>query len=135
VRIVIEIPRSGRRLGALRRLVVEWARAVGADADDLPLVTTELVANALEASPADDPVVVRLEREGSRVRVVVIDDGPGFEVGALDLPPPDAARGRGLALVAQMVDSVHVERVDGHTIVTACTGATSPLDAGEPAEA
>ena len=64
---------------------------------DLRLLVTELVANAVRHSQADD-VRVRAHVEGDRVRVEVSDAGRGFEWGA----PTGGEGGRGLALVASL---------------------------------
>lgn len=119
MRVVIEVPSSGGQLQAIRRFVEAWADAVATDPGDLPLVATELVTNAINASPPDASVVLRLEREPDEVRLVVMDEGPGFTLTTVAFPSPDSVRGRGLALVAQTVDSLTVERIDGLTVVTA----------------
>ena len=119
MRVVIEVPRSGGQLRVIRRFVEAWAAAITTDPDDLPLVATELVSNALNASPEDASVIVRLERDDGQVRLVVVDEGPGFTLGGLQLPADSAPRGRGLPLVASHVDSLTVERIDGLTVVTA----------------
>lgn len=119
MRVVIEVPSSGGQLQAIRRFVEAWADAVATDPDDLPLVATELVTNAINASPTGASVVLRLEREPDEVRLVVMDEGPGFTMGEAAFPSIDSVRGRGLALVARTVDSLTVERIDGLTVVTA----------------
>lgn len=119
MRVVIEVPGTGGELRVVRKLVTAWAAAVAASPGDLPLIATELVSNAVNASPADGSVIVRLERDDASWSVTVVDDGPGFVVGSLAVPPTTATRGRGLALVNALVDDLDVDRVDGHTVVTA----------------
>lgn len=119
MRVVIEVPGTGGELRVVRKLVTAWATAVAASLEDLPLIATELVSNAVNASPDDGSVIVRLERDRASWSVIVVDEGPGFVVGSLAVPPADVTRGRGLALVNALVDDLDVDRVDGHTVVTA----------------
>ena len=119
MRVVIEVPRSGGQLRVIRRFVEAWSVAVAAPDIDLPLVATELVSNALNASPEDGSVILRLECEDGEVRLVVVDEGPGFALAEPRFPSLDAVRGRGLAMVAGYVDDLSVERIDGLTVVTA----------------
>lgn len=48
------------------------------DTDRVRQVSNNYLTNALKYSPADKPVEVRLEVEGSLARVLVIDQGPGL---------------------------------------------------------
>jgi anti-sigma regulatory factor (Ser/Thr protein kinase) len=119
MRLVIEVNRTSGQLRAVRRFVEVWAGALSMPVGDLPLVVTELVSNAQNASPPDAPVILRLECEQGELRVVVIDEGPGFTIRDVQLPTHHAERGRGLALVARSVDDLRAERIDGLTVVTA----------------
>ncbi len=58
---------------------------VRVDADRLTQVVTNLVSNAAKFSPAEGTVEVRVKRQDSRVRVEVVDHGPGI---------PEEFRGR-----------------------------------------
>lgn len=51
---------------------------VDGDLDLLRRVFTNLVANALKFSPSKEPVTVRLQRQGERAEVAVIDTGSGI---------------------------------------------------------
>ena len=94
-----------------------------AEASDLLLVATELVANAIRhSSGLPSSVALRASVMGPDVVVEVEDDGgetmllPGP---ADDLPDALAERGRGLFLVGALVDELNSEVVDGRTIVRA----------------
>lgn len=126
MRVVIEVPGTDGQLRVVRRLASAWAEAVSAEPGDLPLIVTELLSNAVNASPPDGSVIVRLDRDPDAWSVTVVDEGPGFRTGSLAIPGPDAIRGRGLALVNQLVDAVVVERVDGLTVVTAQRKTSDP---------
>jgi anti-sigma regulatory factor (Ser/Thr protein kinase) len=67
---------------------------------DLELVVSELVTNAVMHSGVgpEGSVQVNVEAEDGWVLVEVIDEGPGFNVEALE-PPGIDERGRGLLIV------------------------------------
>jgi signal transduction histidine kinase len=92
------------------------ADGVRADPDRLAQVVANLLSNAIKFSPADNEVVVALERRGNIVRLSVRDHGPGISV---DFKPhiferfaqADATNARqkggtglGLSIVKQIVD-------------------------------
>ena len=76
---------------------------------DLPLVLTELVANAVRHTRSGDPggtFVVRLSVRPDRVRVEVRDNGPrGHRTPTALAWSPTAESGRGLAIVNAFADS------------------------------
>ena len=93
--------------------------------DDLPaerlgdvlLMTSELVTNAIRhggANGADDRIRVRAVRRGTRARIEVRDDGPGFRARSLD-PPTEG--GMGLELVDRLADSWGTDRRGRTTVV------------------
>ncbi|MEM7153542.1 MAG: ATP-binding protein [Myxococcota bacterium] len=57
---------------------------VHADRDRLAQVLTNLLSNAVKFSPAGGQVVVRMETRATRVRISVVDRGPG--IAASDIP-------------------------------------------------
>ncbi len=108
---------------AARQLAGEFAEDLPARArEDLLLVTSELVANAVEHGSGD--------KVWLRVEVLDGDSQPAVEVavgnrvgdpdGALPerpwrMPEPTAVRGRGLAIVSNLADEVRVEATEsGH---------------------
>jgi anti-sigma regulatory factor (Ser/Thr protein kinase) len=68
----------------------------------LQLAASELVANAQVHADSDADVFVRKLPDGG-VRIEVVDYGPGRPV--MLEPPPEADRGRGLAIVAAAADA------------------------------
>jgi two-component system OmpR family sensor kinase len=64
-------------------LSTDGAMPLRADAEDLELVWTNLVENAIRFSPASGRIRVRLHANGSRGTVEVVDDGPGMSAGEL----------------------------------------------------
>lgn len=90
-RAVPEIPRS-------RRFVSDVLRRAGAEAtDEILLVTSELITNAVRHG--DGEVELRVRVEGDRVRLEVLDDGHVRVEAPLRPPSPTALGGRGLLLV------------------------------------
>jgi anti-sigma regulatory factor (Ser/Thr protein kinase) len=83
--------------------------------DDLRLIISELATNVVQHAGSDS-LEVRLEADGGRARVEIIDRGPGFT----SVPPGDPAepRGRGLPIVRAIADAWGVETND-ETIVWA----------------
>ena len=91
------VPDSG---ATARRAVATWLAAhhLAARADDVCLLTSELVTNALRHGAG--PLDLTVTRIGDRLRVAVADQGD-----ALPEPrtaAPDAPGGRGLAIVAAL---------------------------------
>jgi anti-sigma regulatory factor (Ser/Thr protein kinase) len=106
-------------LRALRRLVEAWL-GEDRDATRVHLVVTELVANAIEASPDDGSITVVLDEDDDSVRISVVDRGDGSlpaEV-AMEQPPVESSRGRGLYIVSQLA-SLRIVRCDDATVVSA----------------
>lgn len=107
---------------SVRHLVGAWLHEHAIDGhlgDELLLVVTELVTNAIEASRSPGSrvdVVARLTDH--TILVDVVDDGDGFDLDeSTGLPGPDSVRGRGLAIVRALTDDVRVGRVDDRTMV------------------
>ena len=120
--LLIELQADVRVLAGIRDQLRGWLAGVGVDGEaceELLLVATELCTNAIEATRDGEPVEVR----------VGFDDGAlRFEVAnAVDRPdgplPPELRRGslqergRGLAIVRALVDTVAVSTIDGRRIV------------------
>jgi len=101
-----------------------------ADAGRIGQVLTNYLSNALKYAPADQPVSVLLEVEGSFVLVSVRDQGPGltpeqqqrvwerfYQVAAPGLQGPEGGLGLGLAIAGTLVEQhqgqVGVESVPG----------------------
>jgi len=74
--------------------------AVRADARRLSQAAGNLIANALEHGAGAVRLGARVE--GDRVRIEVCDDGPGLAAPIPALSRPRGARGRGLAIVAEV---------------------------------
>jgi anti-sigma regulatory factor (Ser/Thr protein kinase) len=119
MRVTIHLrPRAGQ-LRHVRRLVEIWTDAMGVEWDTLALITTELVSNALAASPPHGDIEVTLDASDHELCVSVRDAGSGLKSASFSPPPPTSRRGRGLAIVDHLADQLTIDRLDGRTLVTA----------------
>jgi anti-sigma regulatory factor (Ser/Thr protein kinase) len=84
-------------------------------AEDLRLLVSEVVTNAILHGRSPAPVDVRV-RADDEVRVEVVDRGPGFDPGA---PRAHEVGGFGLKFVSQLADRWGLE-TDGETRVWFC---------------
>ena len=103
-------------LGSMRQALGAWLEATGVGEDpgaDVVLAIHEAVVNALEHSGGTQPVVVRGTRLDGLVAVEVLDSGSWK---APELPAPEG-RGRGLALIRDLVTNAEIiTRTDGTTV-------------------
>ena len=103
-------------LGSMRRALGAWLDATGVGGEpgaDVVLAIHEAVVNALEHSGGTQPVVVRGMRLDGLVIVEVLDSGSWKAPGRT---APEA-RGRGLALIRDLVtDAEIITRTDGTTV-------------------
>jgi anti-sigma regulatory factor (Ser/Thr protein kinase) len=102
--LTVALPAVPSSVTIARRLVTVFAAGTGVRPDDLGLLTSEIVTNAVRHAglPTDEQVAIHARLDGAAVHVSVQDRGPG--VGALLGPVPmaPAPGGRGL----HMVDAV-----------------------------
>ena len=83
------------------------------DIEDFGIATTEMVNNAIRHGNGNDPskkVHVKFSKSKSEMRVVVRDDGGGFDPGAIadPLKPENLYKesGRGIFIVRMLMDKV-----------------------------
>lgn len=104
-----------------RRLLLGTMETAGVDPDisyDLSVALTEACANAVEhgvgGRGASEAYRVTAYLDGERCRIEVTDAGPGFtqDTAAVRtparLPRADSEHGRGLCLIEQLTDHVHI---------------------------
>ena len=83
--------------------------------DDLKLVVSELVTNAVRYGPGDRPVQLRLAIDGDVVRGEVVDQGDGEEAKIeIRESSPDEPGGRGLKLVDRLAERWGVHEGSTH---------------------
>jgi anti-sigma regulatory factor (Ser/Thr protein kinase) len=111
--LVAAVPDS---LSTMRRSLRSWLLAAGADEDltyDVLVAVGEAAANAVEHAygPVDDEFIVAAEAHGADAVFTVTDRGRWR-------PSRGSNRGRGLALMRELMDDVQVDSGDEGTVVT-----------------
>lgn len=87
---------------------------------DVTLIISELVSNAVAASTGSAPVRVEISRDTAQVVITVHNEGTmTVPDDVFVLPPAEDPQGRGLGIVSLLSRSVDVSNVDGITTVRA----------------
>lgn len=116
----LELPATPPSVRAARSAVSRAPAVLALDPqwrDDVVLIVSELVSNAVAAAPAGTSVAVRVEEAPGCLTVEVrnvVDDAPHFPERP-SMPPPPQPNGRGLALVHRMSTAVFTS-VDHHVL-------------------
>ena len=117
------LPRDSATLPVVRHIAAFALDEIGVDTEnihDVALALTEAAANVVKHSGADDQYEVHLVVEDALCEIRVVDTGHGFDSTSLGLAMagPSDEQGRGMALMAALVDSVRFEsRPEAGTIV------------------
>jgi len=117
------LPRDSSTLPVVRHIASCALKEIGVEQDvvaDVALALTEASANVVKHSGAGDQYEVHLILENSQCEIRVVDTGRGFDSNSLAvaMAGPSEEQGRGMALIAALVDSVHFEsRPEAGTIV------------------
>ncbi|MEA2460896.1 MAG: hypothetical protein QOH90_1073, partial [Actinomycetota bacterium] len=121
------IPNEPQRTREVRQFVADFLADLRAPMDttyDVLLAVGEAAGNAAKYGSRTDArteLRVRCVLEGATLRVVVADEGHGFDLEALSgkgSPDPFAAGGRGLFLMNELMDHVDVDPSPNGTVVT-----------------
>lgn len=121
--IALCLPREAETVAVVRDVAVLSLIRLGvtrACAEDIRLALSEACNNVIDHSEADDQYEVRLQVDGRRCDVRVIDKGRGFDAMALSADPvaADSPRGRGMSLMHALVDSINfTSKPEAGTIV------------------
>jgi serine/threonine-protein kinase RsbW len=126
----LHLRREAASVPLARRLLLGTMETAGVDPDisyDLSVALTEACANAVEHGGGTDAhgaaagYRVTAYLDGEKCRIEVEDSGPGFvpRRGSLCGPtvPSTAESGRGLCLIEQLADHVHVRSRPGRGAV------------------
>ncbi|MFI2370086.1 ATP-binding protein [Streptomyces sp. NPDC018833] len=126
----LHLRREAASVPLARRLLMGTMETAGVDPDisyDLSLALTEACANAVEHGGGADTrgasggYRVTAYLDGEKCRIEVADSGPGFvpQRGSLcgHTAPLSAESGRGLCLIEQLADHVHVRSRPGRGAV------------------
>lgn len=104
---LVRLARDAQAPARARKTLSQWLdgsvdrRAV----EDVKLLVSELVTNAVRHPRHDGPIDVSVELGRARVRVEVTDPGDGFRKPRVGTPPPEALGGRGLLIVDRVASS------------------------------
>ncbi|TWV29484.1 ATP-binding protein [Streptomyces misionensis] len=111
----LHLRREAASVPLARRLLLGTMETAGVDPEisyDLSVALGEACANAVEHGGAGGtPAVYRVTAylDGEKCRIEVTDSGPGFAHTRRIRPArPDAEHGRGLALIRELADHVHI---------------------------
>ena len=97
----VRLPRQAQAPAQARRTIGEWLEGLvdRRSVEDIKLLVSELVTNAVRHPRRDGHIEVTLELSRARVRVEVSDPGDGFRRPRIGAPAPEALGGRGLLIV------------------------------------
>ncbi|MDG9718545.1 ATP-binding protein [Streptomyces sp. DH24] len=124
----LHLRREAASVPLARRLLLGTMETAGVDPDisyDLSVALSEACANAVEhggdggRGGSSEAYRVTAYLDGERCRIEVTDAGPGFahEPSPVReparLPRPDAEHGRGLCLIEELTDHVHIGNKPG----------------------
>jgi serine/threonine-protein kinase RsbW len=122
--LALTLPRDELTVPVARHIVRKAMEQVAVEetcAYDVELALSEACTNVLLHSGPGDQFIVRLDLEGGRGVIRVIDIGHGFDAAMLQATDDllEAERGRGLGLMQALVDRVDLtSRPEAGTIVT-----------------
>ncbi len=114
--LALALPGRPSALASMRRAVAQWLRLAGAGEDEVYEILVacgEACANAVaHAHPAlsDSTFEVRARKEGSEIEITVRDTGRWRS-------PGEDRRGRGLAVMRELMDDVQIDASDRGTTV------------------
>lgn len=123
ISLMLCLPRDSSTLPVVRHIAAFALDELGVDEgaiEDVALALTEAAANVVKHSGAGDQYEVNLLVEDRLCEIRVVDTGRGFDSTSLGpaMAGPSDERGRGMALMAALVDSVHFEsKPEAGTIV------------------
>ncbi|GGY55768.1 hypothetical protein GCM10010385_00490 [Streptomyces geysiriensis] len=126
----LHLRREAASVPLARRLLIGTMETAGVDPDisfDLSVALSEACANAVEHGGAEEPggpceaYRVTAYLDGERCRIEVSDTGPGLPAGGAGAgvlppaPPEEAESGRGLCLIRELADHVHIGSTPGRS--------------------
>jgi anti-sigma regulatory factor (Ser/Thr protein kinase) len=112
----LTLPAEPESLARMRRSLARWLRGTGAteaEAYEILVACGEACSNAVAHAypPGDASYLVEARRAGNEIELRVRDFGSWRE-------PRADSQGRGLKLIADLVDRVEIERAENGTVVT-----------------
>ena len=108
--------RQGRHI---RSAIHAWFEAEGLPEQteaDAELIATELLSNAIAASPIDAEIEIRLVSDDTGVLVETVNSGPGFDPRVLKRVADDHLGGRGIAIASALGTVSVLQKGDRTTV-------------------
>ncbi len=134
------VPPEPSHLRRARERIRDYLRQYSAERDlidDLVLCVEEAATNAIRHSGADADIDIALEFDGDSLVALVKDQGHGFDLKSFrpeQVPDPNVDHGRGLFIIAALMDSLELRSDGGLEVRMACktTARSDPaaLDTG-----
>lgn len=93
-----------------RARLAEIEAFLGPRSNDVKLLISELVTNSVRHAPSTQKVRVRVKTDDEKIRLEVVDHGPGF------VPTTPRGDGMGLTIIERLADDWGV-KVDGECTV------------------
>ncbi|MET7425045.1 ATP-binding protein [Dactylosporangium sp. NPDC005555] len=112
----LDLPRESERVGQTRRMLDGALAGAGVEEDcrdDIRIALTEACTNVIEHAALAATYHVDVTVEGDRCVIEVTDDGGGFDPSRVRPGDLMDDSGRGLQMVAAVVDGLDVVSVDG----------------------
>ncbi|SEE02919.1 serine/threonine-protein kinase RsbW [Streptomyces sp. 3213] len=119
----LHLRREAASVPLARRLLLGTMETAGVDPDisyDLSVALSEACANAVEhggdtvPGASSEAYRVTAYLDGEKCRIEVVDSGPGFaRAQAVRPAPSEAENGRGLCLIQELADHVHIGNKPG----------------------
>lgn len=111
--IAVSLPRERRSVALIRSIVTNTLLVFGVApecAEDIRLAISEACANVVEHAGADDEYQVEVHVAARTCTIDVINTGVGFDAADLSgtLPDVGSSRGRGVAIMKAVMDSVQM---------------------------
>ncbi|AJE41487.1 ATP-binding protein [Streptomyces nodosus] len=141
----LHLRREAASVPLARRILLGTMESAGVDPDisyDLCVALSEACANAVEhggaVAPGATPEAYRVTAylEGETCRIEVADAGPGFPSGGPCRPVlparAEAEHGRGLCLIQELADHVHIGNKPGRGGAVVCFDKTLKGKQGTP---
>jgi len=114
IQIGLCLPRDAQTVALVRSVAMAALERMGVTTeciDDIRLALSEACTNVIEHADTDNDYEVRLEVEDDTCSIRVIDTGTVLDPRTLArvMPHPSSLRGRGVALMTALTDSIAFE--------------------------
>ncbi len=109
--VALCLPHDAKTVALIRAIVADALLTLGVTRDcveDIRLSLSEACSNVIAHAAATDEYEVRVHLDRHRCVISVANTGDGFDAAALTgvMPDPQSARGRGVAIMRAVMDSV-----------------------------